>query len=88
MDKSFTSILQQRHHLPTHNQVGEGGEATVSPSRPEGTTKRVTITTNPDQGMEVDKVSVTDRYGNTVEVTNNGDGTYSLFNLVAVLPLR
>ena len=27
--------------------------------------------------MEVDKVSVTDRYGNTVEVTNNGDGTYS-----------
>lgn len=57
-------------------EVGEGGEATVSPSRPERG-EEVTITTNPDQGMEVDKVSVTDRYGNTVEVTNNGDGTYS-----------
>ncbi len=57
-------------------EVGEGGEATVSPSRPERD-EEVTITTNPDQGMEVDKVSVTDRYGNTVEVTNNGDGTYS-----------
>ncbi len=51
------------------------GDVSVSPSRPyRGQT--VTITPDPDEGYEVGAVTVTDRNGNEVEVTDNGDGTY------------
>ena len=53
----------------------ENGTVSVSPSRPtRGQT--VTITAEPDDGYVVDKVTVTDRNGNQVSVTDNGDGTY------------
>ena len=34
----------------------------------------MTITPEPDKGFEVDEVIVTDRNGDEVEVTDNGDG--------------
>ncbi len=40
-----------------------------------GTT--VKVTTTPDDGYEVDTVTVTDKDGNEIPVTDNGDGTYS-----------
>ena len=37
----------------------------------------VTVTVIPDEGYKVDGVKITDKNGNPVEVTDNGDGTYS-----------
>lgn len=54
----------------------EGGDTTVSPRYPERGDK-VKITTKPEEGKEVDEVSVTDKDGTPVEVTDNGDGTYT-----------
>ncbi len=54
----------------------EGGDVTVSP---ETATKGeiVIITAEPDEGKEVDTVTVTDKDGNSVSVTKNDDGSYS-----------
>ena len=54
----------------------DNGTVTVSPMDPtQGT--QVTITPEPEEGYEVDQVIVTDKDGGPVEVTDNGDGTYS-----------
>ena len=54
----------------------ENGSVTVSPKSPKkGDT--VTITPKPDAGYTVEQILVTDKNGNAVKVTNNGDGTYS-----------
>ena len=56
--------------------VSEGGTVKISPrTAEEGDT--VTLTPTPDEGYEVDEVSVTDRRGRTVDLTDSGDGTYS-----------
>ena len=61
---------------PPTVEDAEDGTVTVSPTNPaEGET--VTVTATPDEGYAVDKVIVTDKDGNPVEVTDNGDGTYS-----------
>lgn len=53
-----------------------GGKITVSPSRADkGDT--VTITVKPDTGYELDKLVVTDKNGDTVKLTNKGDGKYT-----------
>ena len=54
----------------------ENGSVTVSPKNA-AQGKTVTITPKPDEGCKVDKVTVTDKNGNPVEVKDNGDGTYS-----------
>ena len=54
----------------------ENGRVNVSPRNPERG-EEVTVTPRPDQGYEVDEITVTDRNGNEVEITDNGDGTYS-----------
>ncbi len=54
----------------------EHGTVTVSPTRP-GRGDTVTITATPDEGYQVDDVTVTDRNGNPVDVTDHGDGTYT-----------
>ena len=60
---------------PTVTQP-ENGAVTVSPKSPKkGDT--VTITPKPEAGYTVEQILVTDKNGNAVEVTNNGDGTYS-----------
>ena len=61
---------------PTVEQPDEGGAVTVLPKNPEkGDT--VTITPKPEDGYVVDEVTVTDKDGKPVEVTDNGDGSYS-----------
>ena len=54
----------------------DGGAVEVSPSRPHrGDT--VTVTPEPEEGQEVRDVVVTDKDGEPVEVTDNGDGTWT-----------
>ena len=62
---------------PDVSKPGEGGGTpTVSPSNPKpGDT--VTVKPKPDEGYEVDKITVTDKDGNPVEVTVKPDGTYT-----------
>lgn len=58
------------------NASSNHGTVTVKPSRAEkGDT--VTITTKPDEGYQVGKVTVTDRNGSTIKVTDKGDGVYT-----------
>lgn len=62
---------------PTVEKPSEGGGTpAISPSNPkQGDT--VTVTPKPDQGYEVDQITVTDRSGKPVEVTKKPDGTYT-----------
>lgn len=64
---------------PTYPPVVEGtenGSVDVSPANPaEG--GKVTIRPIPERGYKVDDVIVTDKNGNPIQVTDNGDGTYS-----------
>ena len=53
-----------------------GGDTTVSDKNPAKGDK-VTITTEPDKGYEVGKITVTDKNGKAVEVIDNGDGTFA-----------
>ena len=39
--------------------------------------EEVTLTVEADEGKEIDEVAVTDDAGNEIEVTDNGDGTYT-----------
>ena len=60
---------------PVVTEPDHGG-VTVTPSRPKpGQT--VTITPDPDAGYVVDEVVVTDKNGEKLPVTDNGDGTWS-----------
>ena len=61
---------------PTVEKPNEGGTVTISPSRPSAGDK-VTVRPKPDNGYEVDKITVTDRNGKPVTVTKNPDGTYT-----------
>jgi hypothetical protein len=52
------------------------GSVSISPSAPsKGST--VTITAKPNDGYKVDKITVTDKDGNAVEVKDNGNNKYS-----------
>ena len=53
----------------------ENGTVTAPTSAKQGT--EVTLTPTPDEGFEVADVTVTDRFGDAVEVTENPDGTYT-----------
>ena len=57
-------------------ETTDNGTVTVTPRNPERGDK-VTITPDPDTGYEVDDVTITDRNGDEVPVTDNGDGTWS-----------
>ena len=59
---------------PTITESDNGG-VTVSPTAPKsGDT--VTITPKPDEGYEIDSITITDKSGKSIAVTDNGDGTY------------
>ncbi len=62
-------------YTPTVNS-GENGSVSVTPRRPARGDK-VTITPKPDAGYALEKITVTDRNGNAVKLTDNGDGTWS-----------
>ena len=64
---------------PTYGSTvsdAEGGNVEVAPEKAKAGAN-VTITPSPDEGQEVRGVFVTDPDGNSVEVTENADGTYS-----------
>ena len=54
----------------------ENGTVAFTPAAPIWG-QRVTITPKPDEGFEVDSVTVTDRNGDPISVTDNQDGTWS-----------
>lgn len=64
-------------YTPAIPQPSQGGGApSIFPAHPErGDT--VTVTPRPRDGYEVDRITVTDRSGRTVEVTRQPDGTYT-----------
>lgn len=54
----------------------DNGSITVSPKHPaKGST--VTVTVEPDEGYELDEITVTDKDGNALKLTDKGDGKYS-----------
>ena len=53
----------------------EHGTVTAPTSAKQGT--EVTLTPTPDEGFDVGTVTVTDRFGDAVEVTEQADGTYT-----------
>lgn len=54
----------------------EGGTVDKDPAAAKAG-ETVTLTPTPDAGYEVGEVTVTDRFGNAVAVTENADGTYT-----------
>ena len=54
----------------------EHGTITANPAAAKAGTE-VTLTITPEEGYEVGEVTVTDRFGDAVEVTENADGTYT-----------
>ena len=56
-------------------QPTEHGAVTAPTSAKQGT--EVTLTPTPDEGFDVGTVTVTDRFGDAVEVTEHPDGTYT-----------
>ena len=57
--------------------VTDNGSVTVSNGSTAKKGDTVTITVKPDAGYEIDKVTVTDSKGNTIAVTDKGDGKFS-----------
>ena len=75
---SFT-VMQRPSSEPSYSPVLDitgNGDVKVSPRTP-SEDDEVTITANPDSGYEVGSVTVTDRSGRTIRVTENRDGTYT-----------
>lgn len=53
-----------------------GGTVTVTPGRA-GKGSKVTVTVTPDEGYALELLTVTDKNGSPVELTDKGDGTYT-----------
>ncbi len=74
---ALTPVPVSRPTYPPEIEVpGGGGSVSIDPERPHAGDE-VTITPEPDEGKTVDSVTVTDKDGELVEVTDNGDGTWS-----------
>lgn len=67
---SVPSTFKPNLHQPEH------GTLTVSPAAA-SKGKTVTITPKPEEGYEVDTITVTDKNGKSLEVTKNANGTYT-----------
>ena len=52
------------------------GKVTVSPKNATGG-KKVTVIANPDEGYELDSLTVTYKDGSKVTLTDEGDGKYT-----------
>ena len=58
--------------------VADTPHGAVTPNYPNAAPGvKVTLTVTPDEGYTVDSVTVTDRNGNVLPLTDNGDGTYT-----------
>ena len=54
----------------------DNGKVTVSPSSA-SSGRTVTITVKPDEGYELDYLTVTDKNGDEIKLTDKGDGKYT-----------
>ena len=77
------TVTVERPYVPPANPnyridvtTTEGGTVDKDPAAAKAG-ETVTLTPTPDAGYEVGDVTVTDRFGDTVEVTENADGTYT-----------
>ncbi|HIY33063.1 MAG TPA: S-layer homology domain-containing protein [Candidatus Evtepia faecavium] len=80
--QNTTLTAQWQYNAPPANpnykitiEDTENGAVTAPTSAKQGT--EVTLTPIPDEGFDVGTVTVTDRFGDAVEVTANPDGTYT-----------
>ena len=64
-----------RYEITVPSDV-ENGKITVSPTRA-GQGSTVTITVTPDEGYELDSLTVTDADGNELTLTDKGDGKFT-----------
>ena len=86
-DKSVTCTVTVTHHssgssssnptysVTTPSKSENGGVAVSSKNARKGDT--VTVTVTPDAGYQLDKLTVTDKNGNVLKLTDKGDGKYS-----------
>lgn len=77
---TLTLISRANPVGPSEPSVNPGapdnGSVAVSPKHPaKGST--VIITVEPDEGYELDEITVTDKDGNALKLTDKGDGKYS-----------
>ena len=77
---TLTLISRANPVGPSEPSVNPGepdnGSITVDPKHPaKGST--VIITVEPDEGYELDEITVTDKDGNALKLTDKGDGKYS-----------
>ena len=74
--RSSSSGGSSKTTYPVNTPTADNGTAAVSPKNAaKGDT--VTITVTPDSGYKVDKVTVNDANGNTITVTDKGNGKYT-----------
>lgn len=73
-EKASAPIVDDDHEVDVKDPTG--GKVDISDKTP-STGDTVTITPKPDTGKVVDKITVTDKNGNKIEVKDNGDGSYS-----------
>ena len=71
-----TLTIEQGGTLTGDGTVKVTGTVRVSPRTSEAG-EEVTLTATPDEGHEVDEVTVTDREGDPVDLTEHRDGTYT-----------
>lgn len=72
--KVSSPVVDADHKVEVKETVG--GKVDTSDKTPD-TGDTVTILPKPDNGKVVDKITVTDKKGNPIEVRDNGDGSYS-----------
>ena len=79
-DTTFTAVWS---YIPPANPnyridipAAEGGTVTADPAAAKAGAE-VTLTATPDEGYALGSLTVTDRFGDAVKVTENADGTYT-----------
>ena len=72
---SGSSSSNPTYSVTTPSKSENGGVAVSSKNARKGDT--VTVTVTPDAGYQLDKLTVTDKNGNVLKLTDKGDGKYS-----------
>ena len=72
---SSSSSSNPAYSVTTPSKSENGGVAVSSKNARKGDT--VTVTVTPDAGYQLDKLTVTDKNGNVLKLTDKGDGKYS-----------
>ena len=72
---SSSSSYNPTYSVSTPSKSENGGVAVSSKNARKGDT--VTVTVTPDAGYQLDKLTVTDKNGNVLKLTDKGDGKYS-----------